>query len=470
MSHCPARLLLLGSVAAARVFAPLSLTAQSASSPPLAIVEVTLWDGTGSPPIPGAVVVVQDGVIRCAGAADACPAPADASRVDGSGAFLIPGLIDTHVHLLFRRGGVTSRALQADLHDLLARGVTTVRDMGNSPAPLLQAVAAAGPAPRVMAMQLVAGIRFFAPEIERGPNGTVLQHQPASLGMTQLGWSPIMLTRTGNANRVVRQARDNGAIGLKLYQDLDPAQVAALVRAAHAVGLTVWGHAWVQPASVREQSEAGQDGVVHAAGLVGDLLPRAARDSLRTSSALLAVTADSATAAAARRPEVLEALDTMAARGTWLEPTLRAAELGAERASHSSRATPTLPQRYALAASPFGFEVVRQAVARGVRITAGTDHVAYGPVAERAQLTEELQLLVDSIGLTPAKALLAATRDAAAAIGPAARGLGTVTAGSPADLLLLDADPLADIRNLSRVRWVMRDGVRYTPEEVHSRP
>jgi Amidohydrolase family len=240
------------------------------------------------------------------------------------------------------------------------------------------------------------------------------------------------------------------------------------VTAAHAVGMPVWGHAWVQPASVLQQSQAGQDGVVHAAGLVGELLDNRARDSLTTSSELLELTADSATTQSAHRPQVQAALDTLVARGTFLEPTLRATVLSAERArrSRSRRTLDALPNRYALAAAPFGMEVTRLAAARGVPITAGTDHVAYGPPAERAQLNDELQLLVDSIGLTPAKALLAATRDAAIAIGPPARELGTVSAGKLADLLHLSADPLVDIGNVTKVEWVMKDGALYRPEEL----
>ena len=69
------------------------------------------------------------------------------------------------------------------------------------------------------------------------------------------------------------------------------------------------------------------------------------------------------------------------------------------------------------AAAGFGMEVTREAIKRGVRISAGSDHVADGPAAERATLFGELQLYVDSIGMTPTAALLAATRDAARAIG-----------------------------------------------------
>jgi imidazolonepropionase-like amidohydrolase len=451
------------------LFLPLLASPLVAQAPGEAIVVVgaTVWDGTGSAPTRPTTVVVRDGRIACAGSARQCPIPPGATRLDGSGKFLLPGLIDTHVHLLLRQNGVTDTAIKADLHDLLARGVTAVRDMGNNPAPLLIAVDSAQPAPRVFAMQLVAGIAFFSPETERTEDGHLRSHAPAAMGMKQLGWWPIMFVPAGNAEQVVKEAREAGAIGLKLYQDLDTLQIARLVQAAHAARMPVWGHGWVQPASVGEQSRAGQDGVVHAAGLVGELLDARTRDTLRSSSSLLQITADSATPESATRPAVLATLDSLAAHGTYLEPTLQAELFSAIRARASHRRL-TLPQRYALAGSGFGIEVTRQAVKRGVRLTAGTDHVAYGPADERAQLNDELALFVDSLGLSPGNALLAATRDAAIALGPVGKDLGTIASGKLADLVLFSADPLADIRNLEKVEWVMKGGAIYRPEEVRS--
>lgn len=445
----------------------LAVTAASAQSPALVITGTTLWDGSGAPARPSTTVVVEGGRIRCVGTAKACPAPRGATRIDGTGRFLLPGLIDTHVHLLLRQNGVTDTTIKADLHDLLARGVTAVRDMGNNPPQLRIAVDSAGPAPRVFAMQLVAGINFFRPETERTEDGHIRNHAPASTGMRQLGWWPIMFTLQGDAQQVVDEARKAGAIGLKLYQDLDTIQIARLVAAAHAAGMPVWGHAWVQPSSVGEQARAGQDGVVHAAGLVGELIGVATRDTARGSSSLLEITADSATPESASRPQVLAALDTMHARGTFLEPTLQAELLGAERARATQRRL-TLAQRYALAGSGFGIAATREAIRHGVRLTAGTDHVAYGPADERPQLADELALFVDSLGMAPAQALLAATRDAAIALGKSGDSLGTVKAGNYADLVLFSADPLADIRSLTKVEWVMKEGVVYRPEDLRA--
>jgi imidazolonepropionase-like amidohydrolase len=319
-------------------------------------------------------------------------------------------------------------------------------------------------------MQLVAGRRFFF----NGFRGTVtsrgtIYHQPPAIAMQQLGWRPIQYDPGDDAEAIVAEARQAGAMGLKLYAQVDSASVRRLTNAARRAGMPVWGHAWVQPASVLEQAVAGQNGVVHAAGLAGELFTAEERDTLVRDGDLQSATAEVATVGAAHDPRVLAALDTMARRGTILEPTLDAVRHSVASYDAKLRHIPSLQEDYVRSASRFGMEVTRQAVKRGVRISAGSDHVSYGPASDRATLFGELRLLVDSIGLSPTAALLAATRDAARAIGgQPGRQVGTIQKGRYADLVLLARNPLQDVANLEYVELVMVGGKVWRPGQLRS--
>ena len=181
------------------------------------------------------------------------------------------------------------------------------------------------------------------------------------------------------------------------------------------------------------------DGVVHAAGLAGELFGPDERGNLVNDGDLQMATARVATALTARDPRIAATLDSMAARGTMFEPTLDAIRHSLATFEARTRHVPSVQEGYVRAAAQFGMEVTREAIKRGVRISAGSDHVSYGPITERASLFGELQLLVDSIALSPTAALLAATRDAARAIGGGEPGrrIGTIEAGHYADLVLL---------------------------------
>jgi imidazolonepropionase-like amidohydrolase len=439
-------------------------------NPTTAIVGATLWDGTGRAPVTNAVTVVRADRILCAGGAGECPIPQGAKVIDAHGQYLIPGLIDSHVHLLFLQNGSAGGVLGLDLRDLLAQGITTVRDMGNSPSALLSRVQGFEAAPRVYAMQLVAGRRFFYPAMRpmRTERGVEYRQAPA-LTMQWLGWSPILFDRGDEPDSVVAQARRAGAMGLKLYAQLDSTSIRRLTDAAHRAGMPVWGHAWPQPASVGEQTRAGMDGVVHAAGMAGELLTPEERDTLVNDGALQSATARLATAESADDPRILATLDSMAAQGVMFEPTLDATRHSVATFDARRRHVPSLQEDYVRAAAAFGMEVTRQAVKHGVRISAGTDHVAYGPVGDRASLLDELQLYVDSIGLSPTAALLTATRDAARAIGgDPGRQIGTIVAGHYADLVLVSKNPLERIDNLEAIEWVMRGGRIWRPGQLRS--
>ena len=163
---------------------------------------------------------------------------------------------------------------------------------------------------------------------------------------------------------VVAQAREAGAMGLKLYAQLDSVGIRRLTAAAHRAGMPVWGHAWVQPASVRRAGQArawtawstppawrascsraeDRDTLVNdgdAAGRHRATWPRPKRRTTRASS---------------RR------LDSMAAHGTMFEPTLDATRHSVATYDSQVRHVPSLQEDYVRAAAGFGMEVTREAV------------------------------------------------------------------------------------------------------------
>src|SRR5262245_55039284 len=101
----------LGLLAAACGGTPVRPPEPEPIPPSTALVGATLWDGTGRAPVPNAVTLVQGERILCAGAAGECPVPKNTRIIEAKGQYLIPGLIDSHVHLLFLTGGSAGEEL-----------------------------------------------------------------------------------------------------------------------------------------------------------------------------------------------------------------------------------------------------------------------------------------------------------------------------------------------------------------------
>ena len=284
--------------------------------------------------------------------------------------------------------------------------------------------------------------------------GTVYR-QPPAITMQSLGWTPLQFDPGDDPDAIVAEARKAGRDGLKLYAQLDCGSVRRLTEAAHRAGMPVWGHAWVQPASVMEQSRPGRTASCTPPGLAGELFAVEERDTLVNDGDLQAATAERGHR---RLPPTTPAFSRRSTRwprrGTMFEPTLDAMRHSVASFDAKQRHIPSLQEEYVRSAARFGMEVHAGGGRRGVRISAGSDHVAYGPATDRATLFGELRLLVDSIGLSPTAALLAATRDAARAIGGMpGRQVGTIETGRYADLVLLAKNPLEDIDNLDSSSW-----------------
>ncbi|WP_238006437.1 amidohydrolase family protein [Dactylosporangium sp. AC04546] len=375
-------------------------------------------DGT----VRDATVTIHNGLVRAVGPA----APPDATIVDGSGMTLLPGLIDCHTHLCATAttdiiaqmtGDSPTRAAIHAVHNALAHldaGVTTVRDCGALGGIAIEVA-------RAIDDKLVEGARV----------------QAAGLVITMTGGHGYFLGRevdgVDEVRKATRLAVKEGAGFIKVMSTgglltpgvtagrtaYAPEELKVLVEEAHHAGLRVATHA-IGNEGIKNALRAGVDSVEHGFYLDDEAIELLlARDDVYLVPTLAGV-------------------ECALASGDRLAPWLRA------------KSEAVVADREAS---------FRRAHAAGVRFAAGTD--AGTPFNRHGGLPEEIALMT-RIGLSPAEALVAATRHAAANLGLADR-IGTIEAGKVADLILVDGDPLADISALRRVRQVIQGGVPRYP-------
>jgi imidazolonepropionase-like amidohydrolase len=439
---------------AAAAFALSALLAASAEAGDArTYTHVTLIDGTGALPrrdmaitVEGeriAAIVPASGVAACSSGKSSRHAGARAERaskgggcniVDMHGAFAIPGLINTHVHLSTWPNLAYAEAIQR--RNLYA-GITAVRDMAGDTRELgfLQREARIGdiPSPDIYYAALMAGPAFF-----KDPR----THQSTEGGPApgNASWMRAISPAT-NMPLAIAEAKGTGATAIKIYADLPAPLVGAIAAEAHRQHLMVWAHGAVFPASPMEVSDAGADVVSHVCLLgyqASARMPPAYHGRPPVDAKKLA------------DPHVLDALFAdMKRRGTILDATLYVYRV----LDHMKDANPPPYCTLALASKLLG-----EAYRAGVPISAGTDADSDWKDPLPA-LADEMALLVKA-GMTPMDAIRAATSIAARTIGEE-RQLGTLERGKLADIAFLSKDPLTDIANVKTVTLTVKRGKEF---------
>ena len=424
----------------------------SAQEPALAITHVNLIDATGSPVMTDMTVIVAGKQISQIGKSVATPLPKGARVVEGRGKYLIPGLWDMHVHEVFGEWIPADEKITPVL--FVANGVTGVRDMGGDLETL-----------KNWRNRIAEGKLLGPRMVISGPmlDGPVPQF-PGSV--------PVKDAAEGR--RIVDELQKGGADFIKIQSLVPRDGYFAAAEEAKKDGIVFAGHV---PDKVRatEASNAGQKSIEHLTGVfegcstVEDELMAAPRGPGRGK---FLSTYDSA------RAKALIAL--FVKNQTWQVPTLYW-ERG-EWLIEQTSAGPDPLIKYAPAAwrrawpmfttgiekdwstDPFAdrerffqaeLKMVGEMNRAGVPILAGTDTAAGVRVYPGFSLHEELELLVRA-GLTPMEALQAATRNAGKYLELA--DTGTIEKGKRADLVLLNANPLADIKNTRKIESVVLAG------------
>ncbi|MBI1809939.1 MAG: amidohydrolase family protein, partial [Gemmatimonadetes bacterium] len=396
-------------------------------APSVLISDVTLIDGTGAPARAHVSLLLRDGrIARILGAGEAAPA-AD-TVIDARGLYTIPGLIDAHVHI----GTMPFAREAAQLERALRGGVTGLFDMAGdmrSTGDLARAVMAGEiSGPSIHYVALMGGPAFFTDPRVLG----------ASLGYPA-GTAPWMQSITAATDLVqaVAMARGTGAIAIKLYAALDGALAARVAAEARRQGMRTVAHATTFPGRPSELVDGGVDILAHAPYLVWEGSPPTDSFPKRARGDFLGVPASS--------PVIERVLERMRDHGTMLNPTVWVFDEGQPLDSVSR------------VRAPWMYAVTRRAAALGVPIVAGTDGLFGIRGDSLPTLHRELELLVSRGGLSPMQALVAATLNGARAMG-VERSTGSLEEGKAADLLLLEANPLDDIRATRRIRAVVKDG------------
>lgn len=412
--------------------------AQNAAAPVTVIHAGRLLDQPGKPPRGPSTITVRDG--RVIAIADGYTLPADTSAtvIDLKGKFVLPGLIDSHVHLTSDAGGIAAQleevtkspaalAYQAEnnARKTLMAGFTTVRNLGDGEGVTLalRDAVAAGTAtgPTIIDaatsisttsghMDSSLGFRdelrpFFAGQANVC-DGADACRRAVRLQIAR-GADVIKIATTGGVN-----SRIGAGLGKQMFED----EARALIDTAHLYGKKVAVHAH------------GVDGV--------NLALSAGADSIEHGT-----TVDE------------ESIRLFLKSGAYYVPTLSTVNGYIERLAANPEAyAPDVLEKVRWRIRVTG-ETLRKAHPRGVKIAFGTD----AGVSKHGRNADEFELMV-KYGMTPEQAIVAATVNAADLLGVSADA-GTIAPGKRADIIAVAGDPLSDVTALKAVDFVMARGV-----------
>ena len=430
--------------------------------PGTVITGATLIDVRNGHTIENSAVLIRGERIVQAGVKDRLKIPSDARVIDARGKWLLPGLIDMHVHLWD-----TDRL---PLGLFLANGVTAIRDTGFS----------------VLVMRLTAADLSSGKRI--GPRlyfcGDLLDGQPPLYREATL-----LVDTPERARSAVTFLADQGVDCIKVYNSVKEPELKEIIRTARERHLPVIGHV-PRTLTMTHAVELGMQGLEHIRITGREMLPVAEADTidflpLGTREPLLWQRFDP-------ESEKMKDLASFLAKSrVFLDPTMVADQSDfvvswADQVSNpDNRYLPrplfekwkadglpdfaTVPPESKQRARD-GFEKRKRFVGlcrrAGVRIIAGSDGAGLGTLLPGFGLQHELRLLVDC-GLTPLEAIRAATVESAAALGKE-NDLGLVEPGYLADMVILGADPLEKIDNMGKIDLVVAAGRPYKPADLLS--
>ncbi len=425
-----------------------------ANEPVIALTNARVIDGTGAPARDEQTLILRDGKIAMYGPSASIAVPAGAATRDMTGKTIIPGLVMLHEHLFYVAGGAAYPTHAESFPRLyLAGGVTTMRTAGNM-----------GGYTDFNAAKGVAEGRVPGPDI----NVTAPYFNGPGLPIPGVK----ALRDSADAARMATYWADEGATSFKAYMHITRAEMAAIVKVAHARGIKVTGH--LCSVTYAEAADIGIDNLEHGFFAATDFAPGKQIDQCPGA-------AGGKTALASRDvrdPAVQQLLKHLIAKGVTITstPTVMEISVPGQPKAPAGALEAMLPQVRAqyestwerIARDTSGkarreytrmLELEREFVRLGGKLVVGTDPTGYGGVVPGYANQRAIQLLV-AAGFAPIEAIRIATLNGATFLGIDKRS-GSIAVGKDADLVVIDGDPTTDATAITRMQLVFKRGVGY---------
>jgi len=404
-----------------------SQVSNKSENQPLILAGVTIVDGNGFDPVRNQTIVIEDGYVKEIFNTNNDSLFLNADVIDLSNHWIIPGFIEGHNHI----SGVTDEELQIALRC----GVMGIRDMAGNVQFLKEIKARVDnnelQAPDIYYSSLFAGESFIQNDF-RTRIAT-----PDSIPLGDAPWIRQIDENT-NISEAVKEAKDCGVTGIKLYAYLTPELVNKIVTEVRKEGLKVWTHAFVYPAKPEDLVAAGVNGLSHAPFLLyppdWEYQPMGSFDL-------------SAEVLSSKRIDNI--LNDLKSKNIILDPTLFLFKI---TVSELADEKPELNNKLELA-----YEITRNAYRKGVKLAVGTDFSLINEKTGKPSIFDEIYLLVNEIGMSPLEVISAGTKNNAELIG-IEKTHGTIEVGKRANIIVLNSDPTVELKNIENPVIVIKNG------------